>query len=163
MRTLSLVFASVAMLIAGTAAAEPSGDPFDRALKPIPSDRTMSADEVNKYALPYLPRVSRCYRTHAMPDRRATGELELYLVIARNGSVVHIDIAARGVPVLRLGYLEKCLRKDIATWQFPTRKGFTNATIPYYFLHTKAPKAGPFESCWKVNGCPERHEVPREI
>lgn len=143
-RSLAIVITSVAMLIAGTAAAEPSGDPFENKLRPISPDQTMSAEEVTRYALPYLPRVARCYRTHALPARRATGELSLYLVIARDGRVVHTEITAPGVPLFRALRLERCLRTEIRTWHFPPRTGFTNAVVPYFFLHTRAPASGPY-------------------
>ena len=132
MRTLTML-TSVAMLIAGTAAAEPSGDPFEGKLRPISSDQTMSGDEVMKYAMPYLQRVARCYRKHAFALKRSTGELEIYVSIARNGHVVHTDITAPGVSFLQKLPLDRCLRREISTWHFPVRTGFTNAVIPYYF------------------------------
>lgn len=125
-RTLTLI-TSVAMLVAGIASAEPSGDPFEGKLRPIRPDQTMSTDEVTTYALRYHPRIARCYKVHA--DKRA-GELRLYLVIARNGRVVHVDIDA---PVLRRMPLERCVRNEVRTWRFPQRTGFTNVTIPYAF------------------------------
>ena len=156
MRTLVPMLTSAAMLIAGTAVAEPSGDPFESKVAPLPSDQTMSAGEVIRYALPYLPRVARCYQRHALPDRRASGAMELYLVIARNGNVVHSEVNAPGLTVFRLAYLERCVKREVALWHFPIRKGFTNAVIPYYFLHTKTPESGPFPSCWNPKGCPTK-------
>jgi hypothetical protein len=155
-RTLATVLVGIAMLVAGDAKAEPSGDPFDGKLLPIDREKTMTAEEVNRYALPYLNRVAKCYRTHAKPARRANGELELYIVIARNGRVVHLETKAPGVPPYREIRLERCLRNEVMTWQFPMRTGFTNALLPYYFLHTKAPKAGPFPGCTKLTGCADR-------
>jgi hypothetical protein len=142
-RTLVYLLTSAAVLIAGTAVAEPSGDPFEGKTRPVSSEQTMSGDEVMRYALPYLPRIAQCYRRHALPDRRATGDLELYLVIARTGKVVHSEVTAPGVMMLRFAYLERCVKREVATWRFPMRKGFTNAVIPYFFLHTNAPGAGP--------------------
>ncbi len=161
MRTLLPILTSVAMSIAGTAAAEPSGDPFEGKLRPIPSDQTMSADEVNHYALAYLPRVARCYHRYAAPERRATGDLQLYLVISRAGKVVYSEVTAPGVSMLRFAYLERCLKREVATWSFPVRTGFTNAVIPYYFLHTRAPNAGPFPG--KEPPRPPGDRGPREI
>jgi len=152
MRTFPLVLGSVAML-AGIAAAEPSGDPFEGKLRPIPTDQTMSADEVLKYAMPYLPRVQYCYKRFAQPDKRASGDLQLYVVIARNGKIVHSDVTAPGVSMFRMAYLDRCLRKEMETWSFPTRTGFTNAIIPYFFLQTKTPQAGPFPGCYNPKGC----------
>jgi hypothetical protein len=138
-RTLAPVLTSVAMLIAGTAAAEPSGDPFDGKLRPIPPGQTMRGDEVVAYALPYLPRVARCYKQHVA--RKGPGTLALYLVIGRTGRVVHSEITAPGV-TRKVG-LERCLRKEVTTWRFPAQTGFTNATIPYFFLQTPAPSNEP--------------------
>ena len=159
-RSLAILLTSVAMLVAGTAAAEPSGDPFEGKLRPIPRDQTMSAEEVTRYALPYLPRVAQCYKKHALPNRRATGDLSLYVVIARNGRVVHTEITAPGVIGLPAIRLERCLRQEIATWSFPPRKGFTNAVIPYFFLQTRAPASGPVPGCWSPRGCPEPEREP---
>ena len=138
-RTLAPILTSVAMLIAGTAAAEPSGDPFEGKLRPLAPKQTMSRDEVMVHALPYLPRVARCYKQHV--PRAASGTLELYLVIANTGKVVHADVAAPGV--VRKTGLDRCLRKEVSTWRFPVRNGFTNATIPYFFLNTGAPASEP--------------------
>lgn len=142
MRRLATILTSVAMLVAGTAAAEPSGDPFENKLRPVSAEQTMSSDEVVRYALPHLPRIARCYKRHALPDRRATGDLVLYVSIARDGKVVHSEVTAPGVSVFRLAYLDRCVKNETATWHFPARKGFTNAVIPYFFLHTKAPVSG---------------------
>jgi hypothetical protein len=140
----SLVTMSVAMLIAGTATAEPTSDPFDSRLRPIPSEQTMSAQEVERYAMPYLQRVSRCYKQHALPVKKATGELRLYVVIARSGNVVYSEIGAPGVPILRKLGLDRCLRNEMKTWRFPVHAGFTNAVLPYFFQRTYAPASGPF-------------------
>lgn len=137
-RTLTML-TSVAMLIAGTAAAEPSGDPFERKLRPIPSGQTMSRDEVVASALPYINRVARCYQRHGLRTRHRIGELSLYLVIGRDGHVIHSEVDAPGLPMLRETPLESCLRKEVQTWRFPRRTGFTNASIPYFFLHTQHP------------------------
>jgi hypothetical protein len=142
-RMLVPLLTSVAMLIAGTAAAEPTSNPFDGKARPVSSEQTMSAEEVAKYTLPYLPRVSRCYKQHALPFKKATGELGLYVVIGRTGRIAFSEITAPGVPLLRKFPLERCLRREMATWQFPVRTGFTNAVIPYYFLQTR-PAPQPF-------------------
>lgn len=141
-----IMLTSVAMLFAGTAAAEPTSDPFDGKLRPITSEQTLSALEVERYAMPYLPRVSQCYTKYAAPEKRATGQLGLYVVIARTGKVVFSEITAPGVPLLRKLRLERCLRRELNTWQFPVRAGFTNARLPYYFQRTPAPGAGPYNN-----------------
>lgn len=142
-RLLFPLLTSAAMLVAGTVAAEPTSDPFDGKTHPVSSEQTMSAEEVAKYTLPYLPRVSRCYKQHALTSKKATGDLTLYVVIARTGRIAFSEITAPGVPLLRKMPLDRCLRREMATWRFPVRTGFTNAVIPYYFLHTK-PAPQPF-------------------
>ena len=135
----SLVTLASAMLVANIASAEPSGDPFEGKLRPIPPDMTLSAQEVAHYAQPYLQRVSACYKQHALPERRATGDLVLYVVISREGNVVYHETTAPGVKGLRFVRLDRCVSKELATWHFPIRKGFTNAWIPYAFLQTRRP------------------------
>lgn len=137
-RTLTLL-TSVAMLIAGTASAEPSGDPFEGKLRPIPKGQVLTREEVVASALPYINRVARCYQRNPFRPRGRLGELGLYLVIARDGRVVHSEVDAPGLPKLRETPLERCLRNEVRTWRFPRRTGFTNVTIPYYFLHTAHP------------------------
>lgn len=121
------------MLFAGTALAEPFGDPFAGKALLLPDRHTLSPQEVALYALPYRPAVARCYRSHIKLDRQATGDLELYLVIARSGKVVYSEIRAPGVSTWRTLGLERCLKTEMATWRFPARRGFTNAVLPYFF------------------------------
>jgi hypothetical protein len=139
---------AIAMLTAGNAAADRSGDPAR-----LGPQRTLSGEEVTRYALPHLPRVARCYRKHAMSARKATGDLALYLVIAPNGKVLHSEVTAPGVLPRRLGRLTRCVRDEAWWWRFPARAGITNAVIPYYFLHTQAP----------ASGAPDREPRPRRI
>ncbi len=120
------------MLIAGTTVAEPLGDPFDGKALLMPARQTLSPQEVMLYALPYRPAVAQCYRRHVRFDRRATGDLELYVVIARSGKVVYSAISAPGVSASRALSLERCLKTEISTWRFPARSGFTNVVLPYF-------------------------------
>jgi hypothetical protein len=124
-------------LIARAALAEPSGDPFEGKLRPLRPGWTMSSEEVTRYALPYLHHVTACYKRSAT-DRRATGELYLYVVISRVGRVVYHETTAPGLGAASLLKLDRCLARELATWRFPVRKGFTNAWIPYFFLQTRA-------------------------
>ena len=156
----SVLLTGIAMLIAGIASAEPSGDPFEGKLRPIKPGWTMSSEEVTRYALPYLNRVSACYKRHAATDRRATGELFLYVVISSKGNVVYHETTAPGVGGVRYLRLDRCIVKELAAWHFPMRKGFTNAIIPYFFLQTRAPASGPFPGCWNPKGCPETPDRP---
>ena len=121
------------MLFAGTALAEPFGNPFDGSALLIPQQHTLSPQEVSLYALPYRPGVAQCYRSHVKFDRYATGDIELYIVIARSGKVVYSEIDAPGVSARRVNALERCLKTEMSTWRFPARRGFTNAVLPYFF------------------------------
>jgi hypothetical protein len=103
----------------------------------------LSTEEVTRYALPHLPSIAQCYRKHAMPARKATGDLYLAIQIDRTGQVVDLDVTAPGVLPRRLGRLTRCLRNEVAHWRFPKRTGYTRAVVPYFFLHTKAPASGP--------------------
>lgn len=120
---------------------------------PDDPDRTLSASEVQKYFTPYVPAVRQCYLTHAT-SRAATGALRLELIIHHGGYVFRFGFAAPGVDKPALGKLDACLRELAATWRFPVRKGFTTAVLPFVFLRTNAPGAGPIESCWDPRGCP---------
>jgi hypothetical protein len=116
---------------------------------------TLSAKEVAKYFAPYVPDVRSCYLTNAK-SRGATGVLRLELVIHHNGSVHRFGFAAPGVTNPWKPRLDACLRKLSKTWTFPLRKGFTSAVIPFVYLKTNDPKAGPFETCTDPKGCGPR-------
>jgi hypothetical protein len=64
-------------------------------------------------------------------------------VIAGTGRVAHVEVLAPGVTLDRLGQLQRCVRREVATWRFPERRGFANITIPYAKLHTTHPTLGP--------------------
>lgn len=136
---MSLVFVSA---LCGVAIAAPD-DP----------DRTLSAREVQTYFEPYVPAVRACYLEHAK-GKRVTGALRLELIIHHHGQVFRFGFAAPGVEKPQLAKLDTCLRALASTWRFPVRKGFTTAVLPFVFLKTTAPGAGPIESCWDPRGCP---------
>jgi len=115
--------------------------------------RSMSAKEVARYFEPYAPGVRGCYIAHAR-NAEATGVLRLELVIHHHGAVFRFGFVAPGVSKGNLGKLDACLRKLAATWRFPVRDGFTSAVLPFIYLKTNAPGAGPIESCWDPKGCP---------
>lgn len=115
--------------------------------------RTLSAKEVATYFAPYVPAVRSCYLTNAK-NREATGELRLELVIHRDGSIFRFGFMASGVTKPWLARLDTCLRRLSQSWSFPVRKGFTSAVLPFVFLKSNVPNAGPYESCWDARGCP---------
>ncbi len=116
--------------------------------------RTLSAADLERYAAPYLPAVKQCYVEHASRSPSATGQLALELIVHRDGGVVEVEIDAPGVTGQRLRKLSRCIRTHAATWQFPVRRDFTTAVLPYYFLRVAVPGAGPQRSCWTKRGCP---------
>jgi hypothetical protein len=115
-------------------------------------DRTLSAKEVAKYFAPYVPEVRGCFLTNAK-SKEATGVLRLEIVIHRDGSIWRFGFEAPGVSEPSLSRLDTCLRTQSQTWRFPVRAGFTSAVLPFIFLKTNAPGAGPIEGCWNPKGC----------
>ncbi|MFN0245929.1 MAG: hypothetical protein ACKV2T_03410 [Kofleriaceae bacterium] len=113
----------------------------------------MSAKDVQKYFAPYVPAVRECYVSNAK-GKNVTGALRLELIIHHGGHVFRFGFAAPGVEKPHFGKLDSCLRSLASTWRFPVRKGFTSAVLPFVFLKTNAPGAGPIESCWDPRGCP---------
>jgi len=113
----------------------------------------LSAAEVQKYFAPYVPAVRGCYVANAR-SKSADGNLRLELIIHPDGSIFRFGFAAPGVTAPWLGKLEACLRALVPGWHFPVRKRFTTAVLPFLFQTTRAPGAGPIESCWDPRGCP---------
>lgn len=118
------------------------------------ASRTLTSEQVAHYSGAYLPAVRACYVGNAATARRATGELELRIVVDRGGHVSQLDVEAPGVTGWRLRDLDACLRDEVMTWRFPLRRQSTTARVPYYFQQLRVPSAGPYLSCWKPKGCP---------
>lgn len=127
-------------------------------VKPVDDldQHTLTADEVAGYVAPYQGAMHACYESHARKARRATGELTLRLIVHRNGAVFRVLIDAPGVTGKPRTGLEACIAQTAKTWRFPVRRGFTSAVVPYLFLRTAIPGAGPQPSCWSPKGCPEK-------
>ena len=120
------------------------------------SRATLSAAEIERYIAPYYSAIRECFVSATARKRSATGALKLELIIHRDGTAFHLAIAAPGVTGAARKKLETCIRKETERWHFPVRFGFTSAVVPYYFLRTPAPAAGPKPSCWSPRGCPSR-------
>ena len=95
--------------------------------------------------------IERCY-LDATGARRG-GKLDVMFTIARNGSVLSVDTAAPGLPVVAAHRMHTCIRTAIEGLAFPARRNDTTAIVPYYFQRTDAPNAGPQLSCWNPRGC----------
>jgi hypothetical protein len=96
--------------------------------------------------------IERCY-LEAMGASRHGGKLDVMFTIARNGSVLSVDTAAPGLPVMAAHRMHTCIRTAVEGLAFPARRNDTTAIVPYYFQRTDAPNAGPQLSCWSPRGC----------
>ncbi len=139
-RTASLAILIVTSLVAAARAAPEDVDrPF------------LTASELARYGSPYVGDIRGCYLAHAT-SRTATGELRLSLIIAPGGHVFSLAITAPGVGKRALRAMDACIRAHAEGWQFPVRRGFTPAELPFLFVRAvRAP--GPFPSCWSRMGC----------
>jgi hypothetical protein len=123
-------------LLAGAAAAGTTKLPHD---DPTDAD-TLTAKELHKYFEPYVAGIRDCYVTSA---KTGDGTLRLELIIQRDGTVFKFGFSAPGVKAKAIQELDRCLRPLSETWHFPPRRGFTSAVVPFYFVRTHAPGAGP--------------------
>lgn len=120
-------------------------------------DRSLTAAEVTRSFEPYAAAVRTCYLDHGR-SKTADGTLRIELLIHPGGKVFRFGFVARGVTNPWLQRLDGCLRPLSMTWAFPVRRGFTTAVMPFLFQRTRAPGAGPIESCWDPRGCPTHVE-----
>jgi hypothetical protein len=140
------------LLVASTALA--GGDASQRGrTRDDVDERSLSADQVQRYAESYYPMIKACYFEHGRVARGATGELALKLIVHRGGHIHDVSIDAPGVTGKQLRKLENCIRLQVMGWHFPVRRDFTTAILPYYFLYLDVPGAGPQYSCWNPRGC----------
>ena len=100
----------------------------------------LTAKELRKYIQPYMPGIRDCYVAKA---KSGDGSLRLELIIHRDGSVFKFAFTAPNVSAGTRQQLDRCLRPLSETWHFPVRRGFTSAVIPFLFVKTRAPGAGP--------------------
>ena len=135
--------------LAASGDASPSGT--RQKAKPKKADaRTLSAAELAHYFEPYEAQVKECYRKYALNQKTATGDVRLEMIIHRDGHLFFFDVVAPGV---RGKKLSRCIKKRSRAWRFPRRRGFTTATIPFRFVKTHVPGAGPIKSCPSRRGC----------
>jgi hypothetical protein len=146
-----------ALAITGAIAREPlaarvtAGEPGPATSHPA-SERYLSASDISAQVAPYVPEIERCYLT-AVGDPRRTAQLDLMFVIARQGEVLSLDIAAPSVSVRKVHKIASCIRTAVEALRFPERRNGTTAILPYLFQRTEAPDAGPQPSCWNPKGC----------
>ena len=111
----------------------------------------LTADEITLEVAPHTAEIERCYLQRLGDARR--GQLDLKLVIARDGSVLSLRANASGLPATAAHKVLACIREIVETVQFPARRNDTIAVVPYVFQKTDAPGAGPQLSCWNPRGC----------
>ena len=129
----SAITASVlALLVAMARADDPPRDNTDAS--------GLTAKELRNYIQPYVVGIRDCYVTKA---KLGDGSLRLELIIHRDGSVFKFSFTAPKVSAGARQQLDRCLRPLSETWHFPVRRGFTSAVIPFLFVKTRAPGAGP--------------------
>jgi hypothetical protein len=114
--------------------------------------RDLTTGDVTDIVAPRAADIERCY-VDALGASRRGGHLDVMLTIARNGSVLSVDSAAPGMPVVSAHQMHTCIRTAVEGLQFPVRRNDTTAIVPYYFQRTDAPDAGPQLSCWNPRGC----------
>lgn len=144
LRTTLSVIALLA-LATGTAAAD----------KKLPHQLTGA--EISAVTSKSLGKIRACYQPHVKKNKKATGKLEVKLIVHRDGTPFKVDVITPGIKSKRL---ERCVAAIANTWRFPMRRGFTETVVPYFFLRTHVAGAGPAYSCWKKTGCKTREGKP---
>lgn len=120
---------------------------------------TLAREDIERVVFTDEKPIGDCYRRHAQNQRRATGDLTLHLIIHRDGSLFRFDLSAPGV---RGDRLSRCLQRVGDGWRFPPRKGFTEASVPFRYIHTRLPGSGPYKSCWDRRGCRRKKTSPKK-
>jgi hypothetical protein len=110
--------------------------------------KTLTAAEVNHYIQPYRNEIRSCYLTSA-----SGGTLALDMIIHRDGSVFHLAVVTTNLAPRAARRIDRCIRRLSARWHFPVRRGFTTVTVPFNFVKTVAPGAGPQRGCTRRRGC----------
>lgn len=144
LRTTLSVIALVA-LAGGTASADK---------KTLPHQLTGA--EIGAVTSKSLGAIRACYQPYAK-SAKATGRVEVKLIVARDGTPFKLDVVTPGVTSKKL---ESCVSSIASAWRFPMRKGFTETAVPYFFLRTHVAGAGPAYSCWKKSGCKTTPDKP---
>lgn len=119
---------------------------------------SLSARDVTTTLGPYADRLEHCYLDHTAHVYGA-GKLSVELTVTRKGEVSSLAIKAPGLDMKVGVKVAGCIVDTLEGVRFPARRGETTATVPYYFQRTAAVGAGPFESCWKAEGCPSKETV----
>ena len=100
----------------------------------------LTAREVMRDVTAYIPEIRTCYLAASARAKTATGQVMVELVIRPTGVVALVHATTPG---LAGDAVERCLRRRSAAWRFAEAPGHTTAQIPFLFLKTHAPGAGP--------------------
>jgi hypothetical protein len=120
---------------------------------PAPAELYLALPDIRKIVAASEPEIARCYKDHGLVQPRATGTLSVQLLIHRNGTLKSLEVDAPGV---KGDALRSCIDRVASSWRFPQRRRFTRVALPFLFLRTQAPGAGPQLSCWDPKGCPKK-------
>lgn len=112
---------------------------------------SLSAQDVKDTLKPYADEIEHCYLDHTT-DVYGAGKLSVELTVTRQGELGTIAIKTPGLLTKTGIAVSSCIVDVLDRVSFPARRAQTTATLPYYFQRTVS--AGPFESCWKAEGCP---------
>ena len=126
----------------------------------LADDRGLTSDEVKAELRSVEDTIERCY-TDNTREVRGAGHLDLVFTVSRHGVVEKLEIKTPGVSARVAKRIDRCIREAVGTVTFPKRKGWTTATVPYFFQRTHAPNAGPQLGCWNADGC--RANAPKRV
>ena len=114
--------------------------------------RTLGAADVDAEMKPLAQAIQRCY-VDAAASVTGAGKLDVTLEINRSGKLHAVTVATPGLSARLARKIDGCVRAVVEPVQFPARKAFTTAVVPFFFQRTAAPGAGPAYSCWSPRGC----------
>ena len=121
----------------------------------LADDRGLTSDEVKAELRPVSEQIEHCY-TDNTREVTGAGHLDLVFTVSHRGGLDKLEVKTPGLSARVAKRVERCIREAVTPVSFPPRKGWTNATVPYFFQRTRAPNAGPQLSCWSPDGCPAK-------
>lgn len=129
MKNASLTIAAALLLCAGAGKALADRD-------------LLTQEEIKRVVADHAPEIRDCYERHGKQHRRATGEVNLGMVVEREGTVRRTSISVEA-PGVKGDRFERCVVAKASQWRFPAKRSPTEFQYPFLFHHTKAPGAGP--------------------
>ncbi len=120
--------------------------------EPQVKEKFLAPETVAAEVQPLRAELEQCYLAEAA-DAKSTGKLDITLVIARDGFVMTATTSTPGLSAKATKKIDACIQPLVKAVMFPIRRNDTTAIVPFLFLRTDAPGAGPQESCWDPKGC----------